>query len=591
MEIRNIAIIAHVDHGKTTLVDSLLEQARSELSRNMQNSELIMDSNDLEKERGITIFSKNASVIWEDTKINIIDTPGHADFGGEVERVLSMADGCLLLVDAKEGPMPQTRFVLKKALLLDIPIIVVINKIDKPDSRPEKALDETFELFMELGASNEILDFPIIYASSLEGKAGFEPNLKQMDNVAPLLDSILKEIPKPKGNPENTLQMRITALGRDDFKGKIGIGKIHNGIIKKGQKVAHINREGEVEESEISSLMTFNGLEKIEVEEAKAGDIVAISGIPNITIGETLSDLENPKPLEVLEIDQPTVKMKFLVNNSPFYGKESEYNTSRQLRERLYRELETDVALSVEDLTGDSWTVSGRGELHLAIFIERLRREGYELQVGRPEVVAKEVDGEKLVPYELVKIEVPEEFSGVVIDKLGNRKGVMQKMEKRDNITLLEFIIPTRGLFGYRKEFLTDTKGMGIMTSSFHKYDKDANSWPERDQGSLVSTCRGKTNLYGLRRAQKRGTIFLGPGVKVYEGQVVGQNAKKGDLRVNACKEKQLSNMRSKGEGKTEHFKVPQEMDLETSLQYIGDDELVEVTPENIRIRKIDLKQ
>ena len=589
MEIRNIAIIAHVDHGKTTLVDSLLEQAGSELSRSMQGEELIMDSNDLEKERGITIFSKNASVVWKDVKINIIDTPGHADFGGEVERVLSMADGCLLLVDAKEGPMPQTRFVLKKALLLDIPIIVVINKIDKPDSRPEEALDETFELFMELGASNEILDFPIIYASSLKGRAGLEPDLDQMEDVSPLLDCILKEVPKPKGSPENILQMRITALGRDDFKGKIGIGKIHNGIIEKGQKVSHINREGGVKEAEISSLMTFKGLKRVEVEEAKAGDIVAISGIPNVTIGETLSDLENPKTLEVLEIDQPTVKMKFLVNNSPFFGKESDFNTSRQLRERLYKELETDVALKIDDLGSDSWTVSGRGELHLAIFIERLRREGYELQVGRPEVVSKEVDGERLVPYELVKVEVPEEFSGVVIDKLGNRKGVMQKMKKRGNITLLEFVIPTRGLFGYRKEFLTDTKGLGIMTSSFHKHDKDANSWPERNQGSLVSTCRGKTNLYGLRRAQKRGTIFLGPGVKVYEGQVVGQNAKKDDLRVNVCKEKELSNMRSKGDGKKEYFKVPQEMDLEAALQYIGDDELVEITPKNIRIRKIKL--
>ncbi|MGM0438917.1 MAG: translational GTPase TypA [Patescibacteria group bacterium] len=591
MKIRNIAIIAHVDHGKTTLVDSLLSQAEGQLARNMEGTDLIMDSNDLEKERGITIFSKNASVIWEDVKINIIDTPGHADFGGEVERVLSMADGCLLLVDAKEGPMPQTRFVLKKALLLDIPIIVVINKIDKPEANPEKALDETFELFMELGASNEILDFPIIYASSLEGKAGLEPNLEEMEDIKPLLKSILEEVPEPKGNSEDPLQLRITSLARDDFKGKMGIGKIHNGVIKKGEKIAHITRKGEVKKAEISSLMTFTGLERTEVEEAKAGDIVAISGIPDITIGETIANEENPEALPVLSIDQPTVKMKFLVNDSPFFGKESDYNTSRQLRERLYKELETDVALHIEDLGGDSWTVSGRGELHLAILIERMRREGYELQVGRPEVVAKEVDGKRLVPYELVKIEVLEEYSGVVIEKLGTRKGVMQKMEKRGSIALLEFIIPTKGLFGYRKEFLTDTKGLGIMTSSFHEYREDAKNWPERDQGSLVSICNGKTNLYGLRKIQKRGTMFLGPGVKVYEGQVVGQNAKKGDLSVNVCKEKELSNMRSKGDGKSEQFNVPRDMDLEASLQYIGDDELVEVTPKNIRIRKIDLKQ
>ena len=590
MELRNIAIIAHVDHGKTTLVDSLLEQAQADISRDMKKMDLIMDSNDLEKERGITIFSKNGSVIWNNVKINIIDTPGHADFGGEVERVLSMADGCLLLVDAKEGPMPQTRFVLKKALLLDIPIIVVINKIDKPEADPEKALDQTFDLFIELGASNEILDFPIIYASSLKGKAGNEPELEKMEDLKPLFNCILREVPEPKGKDGDVLQMRVTSLGRDEFKGKIGIGKISNGTIKRGQKVSHITRDGEIMDKEISSLMTFVGLERVELEEAKAGDIIAISGIPEITIGETISDSENPKRLPVLEIDQPTVKMKFLVNNSPFYGKESDYNTSRQLRERLYRELETDVALRIDDLGGDSWTVSGRGELHLAILIERLRREGYELQVGRPEVVAKEVEGERLVPYELVKIEVPQEFSGIVIDKLGNRKGIMQKMQNRGSVTVLEFVIPTRGLFGYRKEFLTDTKGMGIMTSSFHKYDEDAENWPERDRGSLVSTCNGKTNLYGLRRAQKRGIIFLGPGVKVYQGQVVGQNAKKGDLSVNVCKEKQLSNMRSKGDGKTEQFNVPQKMDLEASLEYIGDDELVEVTPKNIRIRKIDLK-
>ncbi len=587
MDIRNIAIIAHVDHGKTTLVDALLEQTNTTLSKDMMGSDLIMDSDDLEKERGITIFSKNASVLWKDVKINIIDTPGHADFGGEVERVLSMADGCLLLVDAKEGPMPQTRFVLKKALSLKIPIIVVINKIDKSDANSERALDKTLDLFIELGADEKSLDFPVLYGSSKERKMGTESDLEKMKDISPILDTVIEKIPKPKGDKDNLLQLHITSLAQDSFKGKIGIGKIYNGTIASGEEVTHINRNKENKNAKIGSLMTFVGLERREVKSSIAGDIVAISGIPDITIGETISDKDNPVGLPVLEIDQPTVKMKLYINNSPFSGNEGTYSTSRQLRERIYKELQTDVALRVEELENDSWVISGRGELHLAILIERMRREGYELQVGRPTVITKEEDGKILVPYERVSIEVPEEFSGVVIEKLSKRNGIVTSMESENSTTFLEFEIPTRGLFGYRSEFLTDTKGLGIMNNTFLKYDKDAKNWKEKEQGSLVSLNSGQTNLYGLVNIQKRGVLFLGPGEEVYAGQVIGQNSRSGDLCVNPCKEKKLSNMRSKGEGVSEHFNTPLSMSLEASLLYIGDDELVEVTPKSVRIRKL----
>jgi GTP-binding protein len=587
MNVRNIAIIAHVDHGKTTLVDALLCQAHAKLSKDVVGTQLIMDSNDLEKERGITIFSKNASVVFKDVKINIIDTPGHADFGGEVERVLSMADGCLLLVDAKEGPMPQTRFVLKKALALSIPIIIVVNKIDKPDANPKKALDKTFDLFLELGADETFLDFPTVYASSKEGKAGTDPDLHKMKDIFPLFDVILEKIPKPTGEEEKPLQILITSLAQDSFKGKLGIGKIHNGVVKSAQEVIHINRKGEKKNLKITSLMTFVGLEKQEVESASVGDIIAIGGIPEITIGETIADKNSPTALPSLKIDQPTVKMRFLINNSPFSGKEGVYSTSRQLRERLYKELQTDVAMRIEELESDSWVVSGRGELHLAIFIERLRREGYELQVGRPQVITVEKEGKILVPYEMVSIEVPDNFSGVVIEKLGKRNGIVKNMYSESEITFLEFLIPTRGLFGYRGEFLTDTKGLGIMNNTFYEYSEDAKNWKEREQGSLVSLTSGETNLYGLVNIQKRGLLFLGPNVSVYPGQVIGQHSRTGDLSVNPCKTKKLSNVRSKGEGVSEHFNMPQTMDLEAALLYIGDDELVEITPKSIRMRKI----
>jgi len=581
MNIRNIAIIAHVDHGKTTLVDAMLRKTTN-LGKDLSNTDLIMDSNDLERERGITIFSKNASVVWQDIKINIIDTPGHADFGGEVERILSMADGCLLLIDAKEGPMPQTRFVLKKALSYNLKIIVIINKIDKDGANPDEAVNKTFDLFVELGASEELLDFPIIYASAKNGKAGIKADLNKMVDISPIFESIIKEIPAPKGDQSKPLQLLITSLAPDEYKGKLGIGKIHNGIISANQEVVRIKRNGTQTKGKITSLMTFIGLDKKEVLVAEAGDIVAIAGFEDITIGETIADKDNPESVIFKDIDKPTVKMNFFINNSPFSGKEGKHTTSRQIRARLYKELETDVALRIEDNGSDSWIVSGRGELHLAILIERMRREGYELQVGRPQVIMQD----NLVPYELLSVEVPESYAGVVIEKLGSRNGILQDMKTENGIVFMTFNIPTRGLFGYRGEFLTDTKGMGIMSSIFDRYDVDATNWREKEQGSLVSIDNGLTNLYGLTNIQKRGILFFGSAVPVYIGQVIGQHSRSGDLYVNPCKTKKLSNMRSKGEGVSEHFNTPKEIDLEMALQYIGDDELVEVTPKSIRIRK-----
>jgi GTP-binding protein len=591
MKIRNVAIIAHVDHGKTTLVDALLRQSKTKLSKDLAEVTTIMDSNDLEKERGITIFSKNASVVWNDTKINIIDTPGHADFGGEVERVLKMADGCLLLVDAKEGPMPQTRFVLKKALQLGHRIIVVINKIDKPDARIPYVLDKTLELFLELGANDEVADFPVVYASAKNGKAGLEADLEKMTDISPVFESILKYVPEPTGDPTKPLQMLVVSTINDNYKGKIGIGRIYNGTIKSAQEVVHINRAGEIKKNRLTALMTFQGLDRVEIGEAEAGDVVAISGISDVGIGETIASVENPEPLPTLTIDEPTVKMTFAVNDSPFAGKEGDFTTSRQIRERLFKEVEHDVALKVEDGPSGDWIVSGRGELHLAILIERLRREGYEFQVSRPQVIIKEIDGQKMCPYDLVMIEVPEQYSGVVMQKIGARNGQMKDMRTENGIVFYEFLIPTRGLFGYRTEFLTDTKGLGIINTVFYDYDKDVGNWKERNQGSLVAHETGETNLYGLLSIQDRGELFFGPNVEVYEGQVVGQNNRGGDIRVNVCKVKQLSNMRSKGDGSAEHFNTPHIMDLEDALEYIGDDELVEVTPKNIRIRKMILNE
>ncbi len=591
MNIRNVAIIAHVDHGKTTLVDCLLRQSKTKLGKELTGTDLIMDSNELEKERGITIFSKNASVLWKNTKINIIDTPGHADFGGEVERVLKMAEGCLLLIDAKEGPMPQTRFVLKQALKMKLKIIVVINKIDRPDARINYVLDKTLDLFLELGADDQTAFFPTVYASAKEGKAGFTPDLTHMTDIFPVFDAILEHIPAPVVNPGNPLQILITTLSRDNFKGRIATGKVYNGVVKAGQEVMHINRLGEMKKYRLTFLMTFEGLQRIDVEEAQGGDIVAITGIPDVTIGETIADALDPKALPLLDIEEPTMEMTFSVNNSPFAGKEGEYKTSRQIRERLYKEIETDMALRVADLPSGEWSVSGRGELHLAILIERMRREGYEFQVARPKVIIKEIDGKKMAPFERVFIEVPEECSGIVMQKMGTRHGQLQDMQTDKGITYMEFIIATREFFGYRSEFLTDTRGLGIINTTFYEYREDSGILRERDQGSLVANENGVTSLYGLINIQERGLLFIGSAVSVYKGQVVGQNARREDIRVNVCKEKQLSNMRSKGDGGMEHFDTPKAMGLEDALEYISDDELVEVTPKNIRIRKMILDE
>jgi GTP-binding protein len=591
MEIRNIAIIAHVDHGKTTLVDSLLRQSKTKLNKEETAADCIMDSNELERERGITIFSKNASVIWRGIKINIIDTPGHADFGGEVERVLKMAEGSLLLVDAQEGPMPQTRFVLKKALELKHKIIVVINKIDKPNADINKALNDTFDLFIELGADEKTTDFPVVYTSSRMGKSGLEPNLHLMQDITPLFDEIISYIPAPDGDENMPLQMLVTSIKWDNYRGRVAIGRVYNGKIQAGQEVVQINREGAMKKFRLTSLITFVGLAQTEISEAVAGEIVAVAGIPDIMIGETIADVNTPVALPLIEIEEPTVKMTFSINTSPFAGREGQYTTSRQIRERLYKELENDVALKVEDNPAGGWAVSGRGEFHLAIFIERLRREGYELQVSQPQVITKIIKGKKHIPYEEVFILVPEEYSGAVIQKLGSRCGLMKKMEIKEKIVHLEFIIPTRGLFGYRREFMTDTRGLGILNNLFYKYMPEKGEWKERERGSLVAVETGTTRLYGLTNVQDRGELFYGPGSEVYKCQVVGQNSRKEDIWVNVCKEKQLSNMRSKGDGGMEHFNVPRTMVLDDALEYIDGSELVEVTPKSVRIRKIALTE
>lgn len=602
-QIRNVAIIAHVDHGKTTLVDALLNQTQTKLSKDLVGTSLIMDSNELEKERGITIFSKNASVVYkqslpsdegEGTKINIVDTPGHADFGGEVERVLKLVDGCLLLIDAKEGPMPQTRFVLKQALKMGHKIIVVINKIDKPDARIDYVINKTFDLFLELGASEESAFFPIVYSSGKKGLAGNEPTLDSMIDITPVFDAIIKEIPSPAGDLEKPLQMLVTSVSLDNYKGRIATGRIFNGKLAANQDIVHISREGLKNKFRLTSLMTFSGLERIDAEAAKVGDIIAISGVPEITIGETITDNLETEALPLLSIEEPTVKMNFSVNSSPFSGKEGEFKTSRQIQERLYKAKEDDVALRVDPSASSGqgqsgWDVSGRGELHLAILIERLRREGFEFQVSRPQVIEKLVDGKLLTPFEKVYIEVPEVYSGIVMQKMGSRHAKLQDMTNENSIVTLEFIIATKEFFGYRSEFISDTKGLGIINSVFFEFAPDTGAGFKRETGSLVVHESGSTKLYGLTGIQDRGTIFIGPGVSVYKGQVIGANSRPGDISVNVCREKQQTNMRSRGEGVSEHFNAPKIMDLEDCLEYIDDSELVEVTPKTIRIRKIDL--
>lgn len=585
-DIRNVAIIAHVDHGKTTLVDAMLKQSHV-FRENERVQERVMDSNDLEKERGITILSKNTSVMHNGVKINIVDTPGHADFGGEVERVLKMVDCVLLVVDSYEGPMPQTKFVLKKALELELKPIVVINKIDKPDGRPTEVLDEVFDLFVELGANDEQLDFQVVYCSARAGFAKKEVE-DESTNMDPLFDIIIKNVPAPQGYLEKPLQMLITTIDYNEYVGKIGIGKIERGSLKKNQQVALIRKDGKIDNVKVSNLYVYNGLKKEETDEAKLGDIVAVSGIPDINIGETLADSANPEALPFVDIDEPTLSMNFMVNDSPFAGQDGDYVTSRHLRDRLIKELETNVSLRVEETdSADCFKVSGRGELHLSVLIETMRREGYEFQVSKPTVIFKEENGKKLEPIEYLTIDVPEEFMGVVMEKLGPRKAEMVNMTSAVNgYTRLEFKVPARGLIGFRNEFMTDTKGNGIMNHVLDDYEEYRGEIPERTRGSLVVFETGTAITYGLYNAQERGTLFINAGIEVYQGMIAGECSRADDIEVNVCKKKHLSNTRSSGSDEALKLVPVTQMTLEQCLEFIASDELVEITPKNVRMRK-----
>ena len=588
-DVRNIAIIAHVDHGKTTLVDELLKQS-GVFRENQEVAERVMDSNDIERERGITILSKNTAVHYKGVKINIIDTPGHADFGGEVERVLKMVNGVILVVDAFEGAMPQTKFVLRKALDLDLPVIVCINKIDRPEARPEEVIDEVLELFIDLGASDEQLECPFVYASAKAGVAVLDLSDEERD-MKPLFETILKYIPAPEGDPEAPTQVLISTIDYNEYVGRIGIGKVDNGTIAVNQEMLLVNHHDpdRQEKVKISKLYEFDGLEKIEVKEATIGSIVAISGISDISIGDTLCSPENPEPIPFQKISEPTISMQFIVNDSPFAGQEGKYVTSRHLRERLFRELNTDVSLRVEETDNtDSFKVSGRGELHLSVLIENMRREGYEFAVSKAEVLYKtDENGKKLEPMEIAYIDVPEEFSGTVIQKLAQRKGELSGMTPMDGgMTRLEFSIPSRGLIGYRNEFLTDTKGTGVLNTAFEEYAPYKGDLSYRPTGSLIAYEAGEAITYGLFNAQERGILFIGPGTKVYGGMVVGQSPKSEDIEINVCKTKKLTNTRSSNADEALRLVPPKIMSLEQCMDFIDTDELLEVTPKSLRIRK-----
>ncbi|KKQ51285.1 MAG: GTP-binding protein TypA/BipA [Parcubacteria group bacterium GW2011_GWD2_38_12] len=594
--LRNIAIIAHVDHGKTTLVDEILKQTGSfDLKKTEGQKELVMDSMDLERERGITIKAKNASVKYKDIKINIIDTPGHADFGGEVERVLRMADGVLLLVDAKEGPMPQTKFVLRKALELGHKVIVVVNKIDKPDARAEYVVDKVLELFIELNANDDQLDFPVVYASGAKGVASLDlekamQGIKSGDgNLIELFDLVLKEIPSPHGDKTAPLQILILNLFNDNFKGRIGVGRVDNGIIKTGQMATLIKRDGSHINSRITALLAFDGMERTEVPELKAGDIVALAGFENIEIGDTVADSTNPIALPLLKIDEPTVEMTFKVNDSPFGGREGKFSTSRNLRDRLFKELETNVSLRVKETDSpDSYVVAGRGELHLAILIEQMRREGFEFAVSKPEVIYREIDGIKMEPVESLTIEAPEEYAGTIIDVVGRRKGVMENMSiLPSGEQHFDFIIPTRGIIGLKGMLMIATRGTAQVHHLFLKYAPVVEGLDKPKHSSMISMENGKVVGYSLYNLQERGTIFAKPGDEVYVGQIIGESNRQGDeMEVNPCKEKQQSNVRSKSSDEAITLIPPRLMTLEGAIEYIDDDELLEVTPVNLRIRK-----
>lgn len=583
-KLRNVAIIAHVDHGKTTLVDAMLKQSHI-FRANEQVAERVMDSNAIERERGITILSKNTAVMYKDIKINIVDTPGHADFGGEVERVLNMVDGVLLLVDASEGPMPQTKYVLRKALEQGLKPIVVINKIDRPDQRIDDVYDEVLELFMELGADDDQLDFPVVYAIARDGIAKLDLD-DESDSLEPLMDLLIKEIPAPQGDVEGSLQMMVTTLDSDEYVGRVAIGRIMRGKIKEGQNVVVISGDGETKER-IGKVYVYQGLKRMEVSEAELGEIVAITGLPSASIGHTVADAENPEALPSINIDEPTLSMTFGVNTSPFAGREGQFVTSRHLRDRLYKETETNVSLRAEETDSpDTFKVSGRGELHLSILIETMRREGYELQIGKPEVIYKEINGQLCEPIENLTIEVPQEFMGTVMESLGTRKAELSNMTELKGYLRLEFTIPARGLIGFRSEFLTNTKGNGIMNHVFRGYAPYKGDIPGRSRGSLVAFEQGETTPYGIYTLQDRGVMFISPNQMVYEGMIIGENTRELDMDVNPCKKKNVSNMRSSSSDEAIRLTPPRLLSLEQALEFINKDEMVEVTPESIRLRK-----
>ena len=586
-DIRNVAIIAHVDHGKTTLVDQLLHQSGIFRS-NEQVDERVMDSNDLEKERGITILSKNTGIHYKDVKINIVDTPGHADFGGEVERIMMMVDGVLLLVDAFEGCMPQTRFVLKKALALGKKAIVVINKIDRPGARPKEVIDEVLDLFIDLGANEDQIEFPVVFASGRDGYSSLDMDAREGD-MRPLLDAILEHIDAPQGDIDGPLQILFSSLDYDDYLGRIGVGRVERGSVKAGQTVSICKQDGTHQNVKIVKLYQFDGLKRVEVESAKMGDLIAVSGITELNIGETACDPEHLDPLPFVKIDEPTISMNFMVNDSPFAGKEGKFVTSRNIRARLFKEVETNVSMRVEETeTTDSFKVSGRGELHLSILIETMRRQGYEFQVSRPQVIyKKDEDGNLLEPMELLIVEVPESYVGAVMEKIGSRKGELENMDVRDGgSTHIEFKIPARGLIGYRSEFMTDTNGNGIMNNLFLGYEPYKGDIQMRERGSIVVHETGESTGYGLFNTQDRGRLFIGPGVPVYEGMIVGECAKTEDIVCNVCKKKQMTNTRASGSDDALRLVPHTTLSLEQSMEFIGDDELVEITPESIRLRK-----
>lgn len=584
--LRNVAIIAHVDHGKTTLVDELLKQSGT-FRENEQVQERVMDSNDLERERGITILSKNTAVHYKNTKINIVDTPGHADFGGEVERILTMVDGVLLLVDAFEGCMPQTRFVLKKALNLKKKVLVVVNKIDRPGARPSEVIDEVLDLFIELGADEDQIEFPVVYASAKDGYSSLDPDVREGD-MRPLLDAILEHISAPEGDIDGPLQILFSSLDYDDYIGRIGVGRVERGKILRGENVVLCKQDGKQENVKISRLYQFEGLKRVEVDSAMMGDIVCVSGIAELNIGETACDPECIEPLPFVKIDEPTISMNFIVNDSPFAGREGKFVTSRNLRDRLFKEVETNVSMRVEETDStDTFKVSGRGELHLSILIETMRRQGYEFQVSRPEVIYKTINGQLCEPMELLIIEVPEQYVGSVIEKLGSRKGELENMGSRNGgATHLEFKIPARGLIGYRSEFMTDTNGNGIMNQLFAGYEPYKGDIQTRERGSIVVHETGTSTGYGLFNTQDRGRLFIGPGVEVYEGMIVGECSRNEDIVCNVCKKKQMTNTRAAGSDDALRLVPHSTLSLEQSMEFIKDDELLEVTPESLRLRK-----